>query len=449
MADGDPQRPKAGGEAGSGHEAATRPGGAAPGHEPAAPAPPSDAAPAKGAPAPPRDAASANAGSTLDASARVAGAFTDVAVKVIAALGTTAGFITLVAGTGGAVMLARFWAAGLPADQALAAMPRNDLVAAGAATLGLFTLLGLVAVAGVYAIDAAGRATKSMRVGLSALVGAEIICAVLIATDDFLREGIAVVWCLGLVGVAFYVRKTGRFLEEREPDPPTLADLRDARERERLGGDPLVREPRRQLKSIALVIATVVAVLSAGLGWIFYGQAVAAAVIVSSGLAAICFGVAEASGTRFWPYALSVFFSIALFGAVFSTWRLAESPKLNPVALLRVSEGRTSAVIGLLVARREDLYWLGAVSLQCEDGSRTDQGVRRRGRIFSIPRSEVRADEIGALIHLKDADNQARALLRELIRRHPEAQDPGSKAARIVPGTLQPPAVSSCSGDEP
>jgi hypothetical protein len=81
-------------------------------------------------------------------------------VKVIGAFFTTAGFLTFVAVTGGAITWVRFWAAQLPADQALQVVPRDDLIIVGAVALGLFTVLGVIAVAGVYAIDSAGRPTE-------------------------------------------------------------------------------------------------------------------------------------------------------------------------------------------------------------------------------------------------------------------------------------------------
>ena len=108
-------------------------------------------------------------GNGRSATSPLSKALVDGLVKVIGAFFTTAGFLTFVAVTGGAITWVRFWATKLPADQALQVVPRDDQIIVGAVALGLFTVLGVIAVAGVYAIDSAGRPTDGMRVALALL----------------------------------------------------------------------------------------------------------------------------------------------------------------------------------------------------------------------------------------------------------------------------------------
>ncbi|MEA2275329.1 MAG: hypothetical protein QOC78_289 [Solirubrobacteraceae bacterium] len=349
---------------------------------------------------------------------------------MITALGTTAGFVTLVAGTGGAVLFAQFRAAGIPVDQALAVVSKPDLVAAGAVVLGLFVVLGVIAVAGVYAIDGGGWATTNMRVGLSALVTVELIVVAIWVGEGTWDRLIGIVFCVVLLGVALLAHEK-QWLVKPLPS----------------GASPTVTVQR--LKPKGVVLAAVAGLATAGLFQALYQDntpgvewAASVAVLVSSALAAICFGVASSSGHRYWPYALCVFFSVVVFGAVFTTWRLAEQPKMNPVALLRTNGGQVSGVIGLLVTRRDDRYWLAAATLKCRNGKAQNNGQPQRGRLFSIPRTQVVDDEIGGLIGLDMADNQARALLRELIRRQPGQVPAALRQAKYADAL--PPAVSPC-----
>jgi hypothetical protein len=353
-------------------------------------------------------------------------------VRLVAALGTTAGFVTLVAGTGGALLWVRFWSAGLPADQALAVIPRNQLVAAGAITLGLYIVLALIAVTLVYAIEASGRPTNGMRVGLAGIVSAELTVVILIVEDQLWKRFVGLFIVAAFFGIVLLACAVGRFVDEREGDQRHLS-----------------RRERVNTLGVVLSIASV-AFTTLVFYFLYQDQAAgrdfapAAAVLGACGLAAICFGVAESSGDRFWPYALSVFFSVMVFGAVFSTWRMFEHPKLSPVALVRKAGNDTSGLIGLLVARTDDRYWLAAVSQKCANGDIADEGLSDSGRLFSIPRSEVVDDQIGALINLDRADGQARRLLRETLLRQPGSAVPAAMRQSAYIDTLEPPAVSPC-----
>ena len=80
-------------------------------------------------------------------------AFHGTAQAVLTGLLGATGLVTFVAAVGGAIIWVRFYAAELPADQALAAIPQGELVASGAVMLALFLILGLAAAVGVYLFD--------------------------------------------------------------------------------------------------------------------------------------------------------------------------------------------------------------------------------------------------------------------------------------------------------
>jgi len=421
---------------------------------------------------------------------RLLGSITDGLVKVVGAFFTTAGFLTFIAATGAAVTWVRFWSAQLPADQAIQVVPRETLIAAGAVALALFTVLGLVAVAGVYAIDSAGRAIDGMRPGLFLLVAAEVVLAILLAVEDGLTKAVAitisiVIGALGIVttyypkgpgggdvdnrltsarkGLHRVMQKVGlgAFATKRQRVPPTQAEVEEASRLHELRlRESAVPKPRyrRELTPGALFLGllTALATALAFLGLFGEDEYVGASVLVASGLAGICFGVARTSGDKFWPYGLAVFFSVALFGAFVSTARLYDLPQANPVALLRTGDSRVSGLTGLLVARADDRYWLATIELDCKDGEATATAMKDSGRIFSIPQSQVLDDEIGAPADLKTAGEQAPQLLRELIRRQPPGGTPrkrrtrGSKA-RVAKVTKvhAPPAIDPCTCARP
>jgi hypothetical protein len=106
-----------------------------------------------------------------------------VARSLLGALLTTAGILGIVAATGGAVLWARFWAAGLPAGEALAVIPKTELIASGAATLALFILLGLLAVVVVFLLDAEGRADTPMAIALGTFITVELLVVCLLLWD--------------------------------------------------------------------------------------------------------------------------------------------------------------------------------------------------------------------------------------------------------------------------
>jgi hypothetical protein len=107
---------------------------------------------------------------------------TDLAFQTLPAIGSAIGFVGFVAIVGSAIAWAQFRAVGLPADQAVRVMARQDLVATGALPLFAFVALGALAVVIAYI----GRDTDDAGLGLYALAGAETIIAFLwVANSEY------------------------------------------------------------------------------------------------------------------------------------------------------------------------------------------------------------------------------------------------------------------------
>ena len=397
---------------------------------------------------------------------KISSAFTDALVKGIAYLATGAGFLTFVGATGAAVTWMRLNAAELPATQALQLVGIKHLVADGAVALVVFAVLGLIAVTLIYVIDVPGRDTDEMRHGLTALALSESLIAVWMA-DRYVLDlpslelAVGGVLALGLltVGISLLPERTkppptrgpamrwlrqnvGARIADLDPlPPPTNAQLRAEIERRRLLrqlGMPSEALPRKWKKSVKLLpmLGLVVATLIVGAAYAnWYHDWVGWSIWLAWGLAGLCFGVARTT-ERFWPYGLAVFFSVALFGAWLNVVRLSDDPELSPAALLRTGNGGTAGVVGLYVARTDDRYWLGAVTMGCK-GERGGALVPNRvkqgsGRIFSIPRSQVVDDTIGARTSLDKVGDEALKLLGEVVRRQPPG---GSSPPGLPPST--------------
>lgn len=108
-------------------------------------------------------------------SADTLGRVTQLALEALPAIGSLVGFVGFVAVLGGAIQWVRFWAAGLPADQAMRVVPRPELVAIGAVSLVGFLVAGLLAVLLVYLLDRRGDATLRTLWGLVMIMVAELL----------------------------------------------------------------------------------------------------------------------------------------------------------------------------------------------------------------------------------------------------------------------------------
>jgi hypothetical protein len=133
--------------------------------------------------------------------------------KLAAGFASGIGGVGLVVFTGGALQWLRFRAAHLPADQAVAAVPKNELIATGAGALAWFLLFGGAVVLVAYLCDPKGRPLSALLVaGAMSIVGLgyAIIFTDMKVTSILILVGVAVV--LTGMGVAVAARTKGQFL---------------------------------------------------------------------------------------------------------------------------------------------------------------------------------------------------------------------------------------------
>lgn len=142
------------------------------------------------------------------------------AKAALAALAAAGGLITFVAAVGGAIVWVRYYSAKLPADQALAALPRGELVASGAVMLAAFLILGSLAAIGVYLFRDDESLTRGVSVGLLALVTAEGLVVVLLDVDSQIEQRLVAAEVIALCALLSFSVWRWREKVARDPPPP-------------------------------------------------------------------------------------------------------------------------------------------------------------------------------------------------------------------------------------
>ncbi len=402
---------------------------------------------------------------------------------------------TLFAGVvGGAILWLRFWSSHLPADQALDAVSRGEVVATGSQALAIFVALGLVAMGFAWLLDGKGQWVRSTRRGLVAIGLVEVLIAVLIG--DFRRDEALLIFG-GLILAALLLH----YLLDRALAPTSPFRARPAAKSifdrvgawlQRFAGPspgavalrlwqalPLAllllaairsltaEGPDRYLWVLApLALAAILFVLPGGMAskgvtrrdpdleslglpraaLALAGVAciavllardeawLAAAALVATALGLFCLAVAAASGERFAPYGLAVLISVPLFGAAAALLHGVDSPEMQPVAA--VLENGTS-VCGAYIGESEGKLWMGRLVLDERGGVNRP----RPGTIFPIDSDRVAARTLGPLEPVARTETRAvemrEQLLdargdRDLARRSPtcEPPRPAPKVAR-------------------
>lgn len=126
----------------------------------------------------------------------------DLVIAAIPPLISVAGIVTFVALVGGAIQWVRFWAAGLPADQAVRAMPKAELVVIGAVSLIAALLAGVFVVLLVFLVErqAVEKRKVTMWV-LLVLTTLELMVALVFVDEEWWVIALLAAWfaALGLV----------------------------------------------------------------------------------------------------------------------------------------------------------------------------------------------------------------------------------------------------------
>ncbi len=160
------------------------------------------------------------------------------------------------------------------------------------------------------------------------------------------------------------------------------------------------------------------------------------AVTTAGLLAAANVGVARVTGNRFLWYGVSVFFSVAVFGAVSNAVRTNYEPEAQAVAVL-LKSSPPRGITGLYVAETDKRLYLGRVCAPPPmKGDKRPQ--RKTGPLLWVERDDVLEASIGSLQSLRSAQAQAAQLLTELEG----GQSSVGGAGPVPPST--PPSSRDC-----
>lgn len=165
------------------------------------------------------------------------------------------------------------------------------------------------------------------------------------------------------------------------------------------------RRPTRPVFNLRGVLLTAgVAVLAIVLPVVVTGQLWLAAPLGSAGI--LGFGlwrIADLSKKSFMWFGLAVFLSVPLFGTLALMTRNLADPQVQPMALIRKSDGPNEAIQGLYVTEADKRVYFATVATE---GCSSDL-TPGSGRLEWVPRSEVVAMSVGPLQSVEDAGSRA------------------------------------------
>lgn len=186
---------------------------------------------------------------------------------------------------------------------------------------------------------------------------------------------------------------------------PQLEDEDDERQRRRESLRLLNDRPMRlSLRAPGTVIALVALVPLPFLCWELVGEWWVAASIGAAALLTVSlWRIATLSAERIVWFGVAVFLSVPLFGTLSAMARNVANPQVQPMALIRESDGPDEAIQGLYVAEADDRVYFATVATEgCEN-----ELTPHSGRLAWVPKSEVVAMSVGPLQSVKDAGTSA------------------------------------------
>jgi hypothetical protein len=370
----------------------------------------------------------------------------DLSSKALALLLTAGGVAAFTAAVGAGILYARFAAAELPADQAVAAIPRGELISTGTTALAGFAVLGGLAVLVVFLIDPRGKPTHGMAYGLLVILSVEWAVTVWLAhsPDSPWQTVKAVAILAGLTAALVVIIERAVPPDQRSSSEVFRDWLSQGPDEQPEEPSEIVLSPMAQLASLGfgiLAYALVGKVL--GEWWVFFS-------LVLAGLLALaCFRLAAITKYFLW-YGVAVFASVAIFGGALGILRAVFNPVVEPAALLRKSGDAITAVEGVWVAETDDRVYLG--SLATKGCGKTDlRGAG--GRVFWVDKNDVIGVAIGPRQRVNDAASRAPAMAADLLASREATQPKGNaggsartSSVRVPSGKLAGAASVGASG---
>jgi outer membrane protein OmpA-like peptidoglycan-associated protein len=221
--------------------------------------------------------------------------------------------------------------------------------------------------------------------------------------------------------------------EGRWPEAAVLGRERKAKEAQENPNDEKPKPPRLDLTGhgkVLMVAMTAVAVIAPSwlLDKVWLAVALVAALVLLAGL----WRIAALAEAKFMWYGLAVFISVPLFGTLTTMARNLDDPQVQPVALIRSTDGPDEAIQGLFVTETDKRVYFASVTTEgCGH-----ELVPHSGRLLWVPRSEVVAMSIGPSQSVDQAERSSLEMAETLT---PAAESPhGARPGAPVAGQAPP-----------
>ncbi len=174
---------------------------------------------------------------------------------------------------------------------------------------------------------------------------------------------------------------------------------------------------------LALLLGAMVVVPAVALGQWWLTTSLGAAVVIVGGL----WRIAALPKHGFMWFGLAVFISVPLFGTLTLMARNLVHPQVQPLALIRKTDGPYEAIQGLYVTEGDErVYFANVATEGC-----TDAVTPNSGRLLWVPKSEVVALSIGPAQNLKGAAQTALEMSYALT---PGAETPSGAQTTLTVG---------------
>jgi hypothetical protein len=353
--------------------------------------------------------------------------FWGLILRIAAAIGTGVGVLGFVAFFGGVVLWTRFTEVGIPADEAVAHVPRENLIATGAVFLvpALLTALAAVTVVVVlYYASIFSKVAEEAGRFRTASAEADRVAKERAADEEAARVELASAEKRADDAHAAFRAAEGpeaeTFLEQRR----TAAEgaLRDAKSALREAAQALAEaEKQQQQKRLNLETAGQLSPEDARkrrylvVGALLVGELVIAwpgldtltawgllVVFITGVLAISASFVVLGSTQKFTWFALSAFVAVGFFVAIVTYYRTKEATKASPVALLH--DGNVPAY-GFFVTETSNRVYIAQPQRKPETS--TFELSDADNRLLEFPRDKVTNLEIGPLIGADSAYRRA------------------------------------------
>jgi hypothetical protein len=368
---------------------------------------------------------------------------------VLAAIGGSIGFLSFVAFFGAAILWVRMNRVKIPANEAVAVVPKSVLVTTGASFLAPALLIAVVLTSALFMLDRLIRRladryylrneekrlsdaeAKVDRTQANAELALEKLDEALRLSLDLKDDSQALVSAgADPETVQRASARTGEALdaaEERAANAQPEAqradeeflkakdELERVRDEKKANIERLQVVARLAVLGIAISLVAMIGITASATGLPFWQVALILAAAYF--LAGVCLLIL--AGTNFGWFALAFIISVSLVSGFITYYRTTDHPKVEPAAVLR-SGG--APVFGYFVAQTSDRIYLA---------TRLPTGPLR---LDAIPREEVTDMAVGTAVRQGAAGLRARRMARQMCVIARERDNEKKIAATAKPG---------------